>query len=152
MRQLDRHISVMITALLFAFALGCASGGNPGRGWLDLQPRLHPNDHYQRVGLETAEMDVAECLYRADVSAPRDNVAGNAAINTLAGAAGGAALGAIGGAIAGDAGTGAAAGAAIGAAAGLGKTVYDTSRPQESYKGHAEACLHAKGYEVVSWR
>jgi len=138
--------------LLIALALGCASNGGSGRGWRNQKPQLYPNEHYQNVGIEAAEMDVAECMYQADQGAPTDSVAKDAAVNTVGGAAGGAALGAIGGAIAGNAGTGAAAGAAVGAAAGVGKTIYDTSKPQETYKGWTEACLREKGYEVIGWK
>lgn len=152
MSHFHRHLSVLSALLFISIALGCASSGSSGRGWRDQKPQLYPNDHYQRVGVEAAEMDVADCMYKADQGAPQESVAKDAAINTVGGAAGGAALGAIGGAIAGNAGTGAAAGAAVGAAAGVGKTVYDTSKPQESYKGWVEACLREKGYEVIGWK
>ncbi len=151
MRRLDRCAAVLAAGFLLAFALGCASDGSSGRGWRNQKPQLYPNEHTRHVGVEAAEMDVAECMYQADHRAPTESVAKDAAINTLGGAAGGAALGAIGGAIAGSAGTGAAAGAAVGAAAGVGKTIYDTSKPQESYKGWTEACLREKGYEVIGW-
>ena len=152
MSHIDRRLTIL--SILVIFALGCASSsdGGAGRGWRNQKPQLYPNDHYQRVGAEAAQMDVAGCMYQADHGAPQDSVAKDAAINTVGGAAGGAALGAIGGAIAGNAGTGAAAGAAIGAAAGLGKTAYDSSKPQESYKGWVEACLRERGYEVIGWR
>jgi len=115
-------------------------------------PQLYPNAHYQQEGAEQARMDIDNCMYRADHGAPQDSVAKDAAVNTLGGAAAGAALGAIGGAIAGNAGTGAAAGAATGAAVGVGKTVYDTSKPAETYKGYVEACLRERGYDVIGWR
>ena len=142
-------------ALLAGLALiGLALAGceTSGRGWRNQQPVLYPNDHYRSVGSETAQMDVSNCMARAENEAPKDNVAKDAAINTVGGAAAGAAVGAIGGAIAGSPGTGAAAGAAVGTAAGLGKTAYDTSKPQETFKGFTEACLRERGYEVIGWK
>lgn len=152
MSRIHRNPVIVAALLLGGLALGCASGGNTGRGWRNQQPQLYPNEHYRSVGAEAAQMDVSDCMYQADHGAPTDSVAKGAAVNTLGGAAGGAALGAIGGAIGGNAGTGAAAGAAVGAAAGAGKTIYDTSKPQESYKGWVEACLRERGYEVIGWK
>jgi len=151
-RPFVRH-RILPTALIpLAIALGCATGANSGRGWLGQAPRLYPNAHHQHVDTELAELDVSECMSQADRAAPRPAVAQEAALGTLAGGAGGAALGAIGGAILGDAGAGAAAGAAIGAAAGLGKAFASASRPHEDYRSWTEACLRAKGYEIVAWR
>lgn len=144
---------VSLTALTLAVGVGCqTNGGSAGRGWRNQRPQLYPNAHYQQVGVEQAQMDISNCMYRADHGAPQDSVAKDAAVNTLGGAAAGAALGAIGGAIAGDAGTGAAAGAALGGATGIGKTVYDQSKPDETYKGYVEACLRERGYDVIGWR
>lgn len=147
-RKLEPTVFLLSLALVWA---GCASSGS-GRGWQNRQPQLYPNHHYQDVGVEASQMDVAQCMARADVGAPQESTARDTAVNTLGGAAGGAALGAIGGAIAGNAGTGAAAGAAVGAAAGLGKTIYDKRKPSESYEGFVEACLREKGYEVIGWK
>jgi hypothetical protein len=133
---------VCVSAVALA---GCASQRPP-------RPQLYPNDHYQRVGIEVAEMDIGGCMARAEHGAPRESQVANTAKNTVGGAAGGAALGAIGGAIAGSAGTGAAAGAAVGAGAGLMKSAYDASKPSETYKGYVEACLRDKGYEIIGWR
>lgn len=141
--------AVGLIALAIATA-ACASSS--GRGWQNRQPLLYPNQHYEDVGAETAEMDVAQCMARADSGAPQESQAKDAAINTVGGAAGGAALGAIGGAIAGNAGTGAAAGAAVGATAGAGKTVYDARKPSETYQGYVEACLRERGYDVIGWK
>jgi hypothetical protein len=151
-RPFERHRILPAALIPLAIALGCATGPNPGRGWLGEAPRLYPNAHYQRVGTELAELDVTECMSQADWAAPRPAVAQEAALDALAGGAGGAALGAIGGAISGDAGAGAAAGAAIGAAVGLGKALASSSRPHEGYRGWTEACLREKGYEIVAWR
>ena len=149
-----RHPLVSLILLVSLAAFGCASGGGAGqgRGWRNQRPQLYPNAHYSRVGVEQAQMDINDCMYRADHGAPQDSVAKDAAINTLGGAAAGAALGAIGGAIAGNAGTGAAAGAALGGTVGAGKTVVDSSKPQESYQGYVNACLRERGYEVIGWR
>jgi hypothetical protein len=150
----NRQIVILLIGLGAALvAAGCTgSGGSAGRGWRNQRPQLYPNEHYRQVGVETAEMEVSECMARADHDAPQDSVAKGAAVNTVGGAAAGAALGAIGGAIAGSPGTGAAAGAAVGATAGAGKTAYDTSKPQETYKGWVEACLRERGYEVIGWK
>lgn len=145
--------SAKIVSFLALLALGCASaGGGQGQGWRGQRPQLYPNAHYQSVGVEAAQSDINDCIYRADHGAPQDSVAKDAAVNTLGGAAAGAALGAIGGAIAGDAGDGAAAGAAIGGTLGAGKTILDTSKPQEAYKGYVEACLRERGYDVIGWQ
>jgi hypothetical protein len=139
-----------LAAILLA-GLELAGCQTSPRGWRNQQPLLYPNAHYRSVGAETAQMDVADCMRLAETGAPQDNVAKDAAINTVGGAAVGAAAGAIGGAIAGSPGTGAAAGAAVGTAAGLGKTAYDTSKPQEAFKGYTEACLRERGYDVIGW-
>ncbi len=145
-----RTLSILLLALALG-ALACASGGS-GRGWQNRRPYLYPNDHYQEVGAEAAQMDIAQCMAQADMGAPPESTGRDAAVNTVGGAAGGAALGAIAGAIAGNAGTGAATGAAVGAAAGLGKTAYDKRKPSETYQGYVEACLREKGYEVIGWK
>lgn len=145
------HRLLVLSAGLVGLALLCACASS-GRGWQNRRPQLYPNAHYQQVGVETAEMDVAYCMARADQGAPQSSTAKDAAVNTVGGAAGGAALGAIGGAIAGNAGTGAAAGAAVGAAAGVGKTIYDSRKPSETYEGYVNACLREKGYEVIGWQ
>jgi hypothetical protein len=113
---------------------------------------LYPNDYYQRVGVETAEMDIAGCMYRAEHGVPKDSAVADTAVKTVGGAAAGAALGAVGGAILGSAGKGAAAGAAMGGTAGLMKGAYDSTKPDETYRGFVEACLRDKGYEVVGWK
>lgn len=146
------RVWILAWSSLLAASLGLGACQTSGRGWRNQKPVLYPNQHYQSVGVEAAEMDIANCMYRADQGAPQDSVAKNTAINTVGGAAAGAALGAIGGAIAGSPGTGAAAGAAVGGAAGLGKSAYDASKPQETYKGYVEACLRERGYEVIGWK
>lgn len=153
---MHRHQRTARTAFTIALCLGflacAAGGGSSGRGWRNQMPQLYPNAHYKQVGAERARMDVDNCMYRADQGAPQGSVAKDAAVNTLGGAAAGAALGAIGGAIAGNAGTGAAAGAATGGALGVGKTIYDKSKPAETYKGYVEACLRERGYDVIGWQ
>jgi hypothetical protein len=146
-------LSVSFCTLLMLGSLACAGGsGGAGRGWRNQRPQLYPNAQYHEMGPERAQQEVSDCMARADYGARQDSVAKDAAINTLGGAAAGAALGAIGGAIAGDAGTGAAAGAAVGGTIGVGKTVVDSSKPQEGYKGYVEACLRERGYDVTDWR
>jgi hypothetical protein len=147
---MERNTRLFVTLLALG-AAACASGGG-GRGWQNQRPQLYPNAHYQKVGVEAAQADVAQCMSQADYGAPRQSQAGSTAVNTVGGAAGGAALGAIGGAIAGNAGTGAAAGAAVGATGGLLKSAYDARKPQEGYQGYVNACLREKGYEVIGWQ
>ena len=138
---------------LSLFALGCVTGGsNAGRGWRNQRPQLYPNDHYRSMGIEVAQGDVSSCMANADQNVPRSNVAKNAAVDTVGGAAVGAALGALGGAITGHPGAGAAVGAAVGGTAGAGKSVYDGSKPEASYRAWVEACLRDKGYQVTSWQ
>lgn len=151
--HITRSASFSLVLVLSIASIGCAtSTGGQGGGWRNQRPQLYPNAHYQSAGVEQAQLDINDCLYRADNGAPQESVAKDAAINTLGGAAGGAVLGAIGGAIAGDAGTGAAAGAAVGGTLGVGKTILDSSKPQEAYKGYVEACLRERGYDVIGWQ
>jgi hypothetical protein len=145
-------VGAPLLVILLGSAVALTGCQTSGQGWRGQRPKLYPNEHYRRVGVEAAEMDISNCLYRAEHGAPRDSQAKDTAINTVGGAAGGAALGAIGGAIAGSPGTGAAAGAAVGAAAGLGKSAYDASKPAENFKGYTEACLRERGYEVIGWQ
>ncbi len=151
MNHHSRTLSLLLALTLVAGVIACSSSGS-GRGWQNRRPHLYPNAHYQEVGPETAQMDIAGCMARADVGAPQESTGRDAAVNTVGGAAGGAALGAIAGAIAGNAGTGAATGAAVGGAAGLGKTAYDKRKPSETYQGYVDACLREKGYEVIGWK
>ena len=149
----ERLAASALSLALILGPLACASGGgSSGRGWRNQMPQLYPNTHYQKVGTERARMDIDNCMYRADQGAPQGSVAKDAAVNTLGGAAAGAALGAIGGAITGSPGTGAAVGAATGATLGVGKTIYDKSKPAETYKGYVEACLRERGYDVIGWQ
>jgi outer membrane lipoprotein SlyB len=146
----QRLSGVVVVFAILALLPACASSS--GRGWQNKRPQLYPNAHYREVGPETAQYDVAQCMSQADYGAPQRDTTKDAAVNTVGGAAGGAALGAIAGAISGNAGTGAATGAAVGATAGVGKTIYDSRKPSESYQGYVEACLRERGYEVIGWQ
>ncbi len=116
------------------------------------KPQLYPNSHYREVGVEVAEMDIAGCMHRADISVQEDSAAKTAATHTVVGAAGGAAVGAIAGAIAGSAGTGAAIGAATGGTLGAASGVYKGSQHSDTFEGYVEACLREKGYETIGWK
>ncbi len=140
--------------LIASIAVGaCATSGAGGVGGAGgVKPVLYPNQHYKEVGIETSQMDIAGCMYRAEQGVARDSAVGDTAKKTVMGAAGGAAIGAVAGAITGNAGTGAAIGAAAGGTAGLLKGAYDSTQPDETWQGYVEACLRDKGYQVIGWK
>lgn len=128
--------------------VSCASHG----------PVVYPNAHYQEVGKEAAERDIAECRALAKAAGAREGegAAGRVAGRTAAGAATGAVGGAVGGAIVGAAGRGSAIGAASGAAAGLFSGLLSLfsgrSQPNPAYTGFVDRCLAERGYEVTGWQ
>src|SRR6185295_3437283 len=94
------------------------------------RPILYPNAHYQAVGAETADRDLADCRALAEQAGARQqtgnvaHVGGGTAVGAGVGAAGGAAAGAI----TGSAGLGAAAGAVGGAVAGFLGSLFSRDR------------------------
>ena len=130
--------------LVMALAVeGCAS----------TRPILYPNEHFNAVGSEAAERDIASCTALA-ASAGADSGgsdAGQAAARTAGGAAVGAATGAVGGAVGGAAGTGAAIGAATGATAGLLHWIFSKPKRSPAFETFVNRCLQERGYQTVGW-
>ena len=117
------------------------------------KPVLYPNDHYQSVGAQAAEQDIAECRQLAESAGakPGDGKAAQTARRTAKGAAVGGAAGAVGGAIVGAAGTGAAVGAASSATAAMVRSVFSSKTPSQAYMHFVDRCLWDRGYELVGW-
>ena len=135
-------------ALRIAAALALAGCATP-------RPILYPNAHYQSVGADAAEREIAECRKLAETAGAREGQgdAGQAAGSTVVGAGIGAAGGAVGGAIGGSAGLGAAAGAAGGAVAGLlGGLFSRKAKPDTAYRNFVDRCLRERGYEPTGWQ
>jgi uncharacterized protein YcfJ len=138
---------VRASALCFVVLLvsgGCATS----------RPILYPNAHYQAVGPETADRDIADCRALAEQAGARREtgdaarVGGGAAVGAGVGAAGGAAAGAI----TGSAGLGAAAGAVGGAIAGFFGSLFSRDRHQDgAYRNFVDRCLRERGYETTGW-
>jgi len=128
-------------------------------GCASQRPVLYPNEQFKRVGTETANRDVDECMRRADEYLASDGRAGGALEGSATGAATsatvGAAAGAAGGAVVGRAGTGAAVGAAGGGAAGatrgLLRGLMGKQGPSPVYKNFVFRCLREKGYSPIGW-
>jgi hypothetical protein len=134
---------VFLTLVLALAVEGCASS----------RPVLYPNEHFNAVGAEAAERDIASCMDLAE-SAGADAAGsdvGQAAARTAAGAAGGAASGAVGGAVVGAAGSGAAIGAASGATAGLLHWIFSKPKRSPAFENFVTRCLQDRGYETVGW-
>jgi outer membrane lipoprotein SlyB len=134
----------MFLALVMALAVeGCAS----------TRPVLYPNAHFNTVGSEAADRDIASCMDLAE-SAGADAAgsdAGQAATRTAGGAAVGAASGAVGGAVGGSAGSGAAIGAATGATAGLLHWIFSKPQRSPAFENFVNRCLQERGYQPVGW-
>jgi len=114
------------------------------------QPVLYPNAHFQNVGKEQAEYDIAECRNMAEEyvsSGGAEEVAGK----TVVGAGVGAASGAVGGAVVGAAGRGSAIGAAVGATSGLLRGMFGATQPNRTYMNFVNKCLEERGYEPTGW-
>jgi hypothetical protein len=127
-----------------AFLLAACSGP---------KPILYPNAHYQSVGADLAQQDIADCRKIAEAAgaSPSTGKSGQVAGNTVGGAAVGAAGGAVGGAVVGAAGRGSAIGAASGATMGLLRGLFRRSPPSRGYMNFVDRCLTEKGYEPVGW-
>lgn len=124
-------------------AAGCAS----------TRPVLYPNDHYQSVGKEAAERDIAACMQMAEAAgaSARGDSAGRTATATVTGAAVGAASGAVGGTIVGAAGQGTAIGAATGATAGLIQSIFIRPQRSPAFERFVDQCLQERGYQPLGW-
>jgi len=124
------------------------------------RPLLYPNTHLNRVGAETAELDINDCMRRADgyvsSASSGEKALEGAAIGAGTGATVGAAAGAAGGAVVGHAGTAAAVGAAGGGAAGatrgLIRGLFSKRAPSPVYRNFVNRCLRDKGYDPIGWK
>jgi outer membrane lipoprotein SlyB len=117
------------------------------------KPVLYPNNHFEQVGRERADQDVAECEEWASEYVSQTKAGEKVAGQTVAGGAIGAASGAVGGAIVGSAGLWAAIGAAVGATQGLlvGLFRAGSSDPSPAYQNFVNRCLKEQGYEPMGW-
>jgi len=143
--MMKRGTTLISRFLIIAFIslVGCARP----------RPVLYPNNHFEQVGQERADQDVAECEEWADEYVSQTNAGGKVVGQTAAGGAIGAASGAVGGAIAGSAGLGAAIGAAVGATQGflVGLFRAGSSDPSPAYQNFVNRCLKERGYEPMGW-
>lgn len=114
------------------------------------KPVLYPNQHFQQVGADQADLDIEECQVLAEEYVT-SNEAATVAGNTAVGAGVGGATGAVGGAIRGGAGIGAAVGAAMGATIGLFRGLFQASEPSPTQKAFVNRCLAERGYEAIGW-
>jgi hypothetical protein len=142
---MKRGITIISRFLIIAFISLVACAGP--------KPVLYPNNHFEKVGQERADRDVAECEEWADEYVSQTNAGEKVAGQTAAGGAIGAASGAVGGAIAGSAGLGAAIGAAVGATQGflVGLFRAGSSDPSPAYQNFVNRCLKERGYEPMGW-
>jgi outer membrane lipoprotein SlyB len=123
------------------------------------RPVLYPNEQLKRVGMETANREIDECMRRADEYVASDGRGGGALTGAAKGAATSAAVGAAaggaGGAVVGRAGAGAAVGAAGGGAAGATRGLIHAltgkKEPSAVYKNFVFRCLREKGYSPIGW-
>ncbi|SEN21435.1 glycine zipper family protein [Nitrosomonas marina] len=142
-----KALKTLMTGAVVFWLSACAGTG----------PVLYPNTHYQSVGNQVAEQDIAYCRQMAESAGARggSSAAGNVAANTAMGAGVGAASGAVGGAITGSAGTGSMVGAASGAVWGLLRGIFyaaGPSQPNQAYINFVNRCLLERGYEVTGWQ
>ncbi len=130
---------IILTLVIALLVEGCAS----------TRPILYPNEHFNAVGSEAAEHDIASCIDLAE-SAGADS-GGSDAGDAAAKTAGGAASGAVGGAIVGAAGSGSAIGAASGATAGLLHWIFSKPERSPAFENYVNRCLQERGYQPVGW-
>ena len=134
---------IFLTLVIVLALEGCAS----------TRPVLYPNEHFNIVGKETAERDIASCIDLAEAAGAESggSDAGQAAAKTAGGAAVGAASGAVGGAVVGAAGSGSAIGAASGATAGLLYWLFSKPERSPAFENFVNKCLQERGYQPVGW-
>lgn len=116
------------------------------------RPVLYPNEYFNKMGRETADKDIEDCLQLAKAYVGSHGPEKKVAEQTVVGAAVGAATGAAVGAVTGDLARGAASGAAGGAASGLIFGLFKAREPDPLVKQYMEKCLGEKGYEVIGWK
>jgi hypothetical protein len=142
-RLMPNASRLTVLACVVSTLLGCSGP----------KPILYPNPHFQTVGREAADRDIAACrtVAKEAGSRPGQNKAGHVAGSTVIGAGVGAASGAAGGAVVGAAGRGSAIGAVGGAVAGFLRGLFRPSRPSQAYMGVVNRCLKERGYDPVGW-
>ena len=116
------------------------------------RPVLYPNSQLTRVGSQTAQADIDECMRLAKESNVAEDKGGKVAKDTATGAAVGAAVGGAVGAVTGNFGRGLAAGAAGGGAGGLTRGAIGSRDPDPVFQRFVEKCLRDKGYEPIGWK
>ncbi|MFA6162788.1 MAG: glycine zipper family protein [Methylobacter sp.] len=134
---------IFLTLVIVLAMEGCAS----------TRPVLYPNEHFNAVGSEAAERDIASCIDLAEAAGADsgDSDAGQAAAQTAGGAAVGAAAGAVGGAVVGAVGSGSAIGAASGATAGILHWIFSKPERSPAFENFVNRCLEERGYQTVGW-
>ena len=117
------------------------------------RPVLYPNNHFEQVGQERVNQDIAACEEMADGYISKSSAGEQVVGQTAVGGAIGAASGAVGGAITGSPGLGAAIGAAVGATQGflVGLFRAGSSDPSPAYQNFVNRCLKERGYEPMGW-
>ena len=122
---------------------GCASA----------KPVIYPNTHYNEVGHQAAQQDLADCIALAQSAgvSSRKNEAEEEASRAAGGTAAGAATGAVGGAIAGGAAIGSVVGAATGLTAVIISSVFQKPKNNPIFEKFVDRCLQERGYEIVGW-
>jgi len=117
------------------------------------KPILYPNAHFEAMGPDAVERDIADCRNMAQSAGatPERGKGARVAGSTVAGAGIGAAGGAVGGAVVGAAGSGSAIGAASGATMGLLRGLFSSPTPSQAYMRFVDRCLSERGYEPMGW-
>jgi hypothetical protein len=143
--MMKRRTAIISRFLIIVFIslVGCAGP----------RPVLYPNNHFEQVGQERVDQDVAACEEMADEYISKSNAGEKVVGQTVVGGAIGAASGAVGGAITGSPGLGAAIGAAVGATQGflVGLFREGSSDPNPAYQNFVNRCLKERGYEPMGW-
>lgn len=111
------------------------------------KPVLYPNEKFESVGVDKAELDTKTCMDKADkfLKSPK---AKKMLKSGGAGAILGGVVGGVAGIFSGNIAGGAAQGAAIGGAGGV---VAGALSPDELKKKYVNQCLSKKGYQVLGW-
>ena len=141
--KLDCMSKIVIAFLAATLLIGCAKA----------HPVIYPNTHYQDVGRQAAQQDIANCMelaQSAGVSSTKRET-GEEASKAAGGTAAGAATGAVGGAIAGGAAIGSIAGAATGLTAVIISSMFQKPKNNPVFENFVNRCLQERGYEIIGW-
>ncbi|MEZ7196983.1 hypothetical protein [Pseudodesulfovibrio karagichevae] len=134
--------------ILMLFLAGCLLAGcGPKR------PVLYPNAHLDEVGMQVVQVDIDDCIMKAEAAGANATDTGAAVGNVARSGAIGTAAGAVFGAIMGN-NVGRAA-AATGGAAAAGSAVnegFKSGDPTTIHKNFVDRCLREKGYDVIGWK